>query len=127
MAIKRLDPETVRLIAAGEVINRPLNAIKELLENSIDAGATNITVSTQSAGLSLLKITDNGGGIHEADFELLCARHATSKLSNISQLTSISSMGFRGEALASIAAISRVEAISRCPDSEVAFQYSRFI
>ena len=108
-----LDDLTINKIAAGEVIERPASAIKEMVENSIDAGATNITVEIKNGGISYIKITDNGKGIAEDDLEIAFERHATSKIRSAEDLSTVKSMGFRGEALASIAAISRVELVSK--------------
>ena len=108
-----LDDLTINKIAAGEVIERPASAIKEMIENSIDAGATNITVEIKNGGISYIRITDNGKGIAEDDLEIAFERHATSKIRSAEDLSTVKSMGFRGEALASIAAISRVELVSR--------------
>ena len=108
-----LDDLTINIIAAGEVIERPASAIKEMVENSIDAGATNITVEIKNGGISYIRITDNGKGIAEDDLEIAFERHATSKIRSAEDLSTVKSMGFRGEALASIAAISRVELVSK--------------
>ena len=108
-----LDDLTINKIAAGEVIERPASAIKEMVENSIDAGATNITVEIKNGGISYIRITDNGKGIAEDDLEIAFERHATSKIRSAEDLNTVKSMGFRGEALASIAAISRVELVSK--------------
>ena len=108
-----LDDLTINKIAAGEVIERPASAIKEMVENSIDAGATNITVEIKNGGISYIRITDNGKGIAEDDLEIAFERHATNKIRSAEDLSTVKSMGFRGEALASIAAISRVELVSK--------------
>ena len=108
-----LDDLTINKIAAGEVIERPASAIKEMVENSIDAGATNITVEIKNGGISYIRITDNGKGIAEDDLEIAFERHATSNIRSAEDLSTVKSMGFRGEALASIAAISKVELISK--------------
>ena len=108
-----LDDLTINKIAAGEVIERPASAIKEMVENSIDEGATNITVEIKNGGISYIRITDNGKGIAEDDLEIAFERHATSKIRSAEDLSTVKSMGFRGEALASIAAISKVELVSK--------------
>ena len=113
-----LDDLTINKIAAGEVIERPASAIKEMVENSIDAGATNITVEIKNGGISYIKITDNGKGISTDDLEIAFERHATSKIRSAEDLSTVKSMGFRGEALASIAAISRVEMISKTKEQQ---------
>ena len=113
-----LDDLTINKIAAGEVIERPASVIKEMVENSIDAGATNIVVEIKNGGISFIKITDNGKGIAQDDLEIAFERHATSKIRSADDLDTVTSMGFRGEALASIAAISNVELISKTKEQE---------
>ena len=117
-----LDDLTINKIAAGEVIERPASVVKEMVENSIDAGATNINVEIKNGGISYIRITDNGKGIEKEDMELAFERHATSKLRQASDLDNITSMGFRGEALASIAAIAKVTMISRTKDSDIGYK-----
>ena len=114
-----LDELTINKIAAGEVIERPASVIKEMVENSIDAGANNITVEIKNGGISFIKITDNGKGIEEDDLEIAFERHATSKIRNADDLNVVTSMGFRGEALASIAAIANVELISKTEKQDI--------
>ena len=99
--IKILKPEVFNKISAGEVVENPVGAIKEIVENSIDAGATRITIEVKSAGLELISVTDNGCGIREDDIDLAFCKHATSKLSSAEELSAIQTLGFRGEALAS--------------------------
>ena len=113
-----LDELTINKIAAGEVIERPASVIKEMVENSIDAGATNITVEIKNGGISYIRISDNGKGIAKDDVEMAFERHATSKIRSADDLQDIKSMGFRGEALASIAAIANVELVSKTEEQE---------
>ena len=113
-----LDDATINKIAAGEVIERPSSVVKEVVENSIDAGATNITIEIKNGGISYIRVTDNGKGIMQDDMEIAFERHATSKLRSADDLNEIKSMGFRGEALASIAAISKVELLSKTKEAE---------
>ncbi len=108
-----LDENTSNKIAAGEVVEKPASVVKELVENSIDAGATSISVDIRNGGISYIKVTDNGGGMDEDDVEIAFERHATSKIKRAEDLDSIITMGFRGEALASIAAVSSVELQTR--------------
>ena len=121
--IKVLDQETINKIAAGEVVDRPSSVAKELIENAIDAGATAITVEIKDGGLSFIRITDNGGGIAKNDVPTAFIRHATSKIMTIEDLLSVSSLGFRGEALASIAAVAQVELISKTPSDLTGLRY----
>ena len=117
-----LDKLTINQIAAGEVIERPASVIKEMVENSIDAGADKITVEIRNGGISYIKITDNGSGIAKDDLEIAFERHATSKIRNASDLDTVTSMGFRGEALASIAAIANVELVSKTKEQDVGYK-----
>ena len=117
-----LDDLTINKIAAGEVIERPASVIKEMVENSIDAGANNITIEIKNGGISYIRITDNGKGISEDDLEIAFERHATSKIRSADDLSTVMSMGFRGEALASIAAIARVEMVSKTATQENGFK-----
>ncbi|MCH5156905.1 MAG: DNA mismatch repair endonuclease MutL [Clostridiales bacterium] len=116
--IKVLRPEIYNIIAAGEVIEKPIGAVKELVENSIDAGATRIVIEVEGGGFDLITITDNGFGIHEDDLELAFVKHATSKISNADDLYALQTLGFRGEALPSIAAVSHVKLTTRPRSSD---------
>ena len=111
--IKILDRNMINMIAAGEVIERPASVVKELMENSLDAGATQINVYVEDGGKNLIAITDNGCGMEADDLALAFEPHATSKLSTSADLLNISTMGFRGEALASIASVAKVSITSR--------------
>lgn len=117
--IMRLDEKTASKIAAGEVVERPAMVIKELVENAIDAGATEIVVDIRKGGKALMKVTDNGSGIHYDDLKLVFERHATSKIRLIEDLYETHTLGFRGEALASICAVSTVELITMRPDEKL--------
>lgn len=118
-SIVLLDDLTINQIAAGEVIERPANVVKELVENSLDANATSISVEIENGGITYMRITDNGKGIEPDDIDLAFERHATSKIRRAEDLIRVSTMGFRGEALASIAAIAKVEMITRTKNNEV--------
>ncbi len=121
--ISVLDQGTINKIAAGEVVERPMSVVKELLENAIDAKATAITVEIKDGGLSFIRVTDNGSGIGKDEISLAFLRHATSKIRTVEDLLTVSSLGFRGEALASIAAVSQVELITKTADSFTGFRY----
>ncbi len=114
-----LDDLTINQIAAGEVIERPANVVKELVENSLDAGATQVSVEIENGGITYMRITDNGKGIAPDDIEIAFERHATSKIRKAEDLIKVSTMGFRGEALASVAAISKIEMVTRTKDQEM--------
>ena len=114
-----LDDLTINQIAAGEVIERPASVVKELVENSIDAGAKNINIDIRNGGISLIRITDDGCGIAKDDLELAFERHATSKIRSSNDLDEVSTFGFRGEALASVAAIACIEMISKRKEDEI--------
>ena len=121
--IKVLDRQVAELIAAGEVVERPASVIKELVENSIDAGATQITVEIQNGGITFMRVADNGSGIAREDIKTAFLRHATSKVNKVDDLESIATLGFRGEALASIAAVARVELLT-CKKGETGSKYA---
>lgn len=117
-SIVLLDDLTINQIAAGEVIERPANVVKELVENSLDANATSVSVEIENGGITYMRITDNGKGIEPDDIDLAFERHATSKIRKAEDLIRVSTMGFRGEALASIAAIAKIEMITRTKNNE---------
>ena len=121
--IKVLSKEVSELIAAGEVIDRPASIIKELLENAIDAGANVITIEIKNGGRTYIRVTDNGRGISERDIATAFLRHATSKISDKDDLESILTLGFRGEALASISAVAKVEVLSKMVNEEYGTHY----
>ena len=122
--IGKLDPDLADQIAAGEVVERPASIVKEVVENSLDAGSKNIDISVTGGGLKSIYVSDDGHGIHEADLTLAIQRHATSKISKSEDLLSISTLGFRGEALASIASVSRFKLLSRSDQSESGWMIS---
>lgn len=117
-----LDDLTINQIAAGEVIERPASVVKELVENSIDAGATVINVEIKNGGISYIRVSDNGKGFLPDDMEIAFERHATSKIRQATDLEIVKTMGFRGEALASIASISKVELVSRREESDIGYK-----
>lgn len=123
MEIQLLDQNTINKIAAGEVIERPSSVVKELVENAIDAGAMAITVEIKEGGISFIRVTDNGSGINKNEIDIAFKRHATSKIKSIEDLITVSSLGFRGEALASISAVSQVELITKTKDSITGTRY----
>lgn len=123
MPIQVLDQSTINKIAAGEVIERPSSVVKELVENAIDAGATAITIEIKEGGISFIRITDNGSGIAPEEIKLAFLRHSTSKIKSIEDLMNVSSLGFRGEALSSIAAVSQIELVTKTADSFTGIRY----
>ncbi len=111
--IHLLDSETINQIAAGEVVERPASVVKELVENAVDAGAGSVTVEIREGGIGFIRVTDNGKGIAKEDIPTAFSRHATSKIASALDLLSVKSLGFRGEALSSIAAVSMVELVTK--------------
>ena len=119
--IVKLSEDVINRIAAGEVVQQPCNALKELMENSIDAKATNISILLNNSGIDELRIEDNGTGIMKQDFPLLCERFATSKLTKFSDLNTIATFGFRGEALASISFVAQLTITSKIINNPCAY------
>ena len=115
--IIQLSPHVANLIAAGEVVERPASVAKELLENAVDAGASKITIEIRDGGMTFLRVTDNGCGMHAEDARTAFKRHATSKLRTAEDLAAIGTMGFRGEALAAIASVSRIDLLTKVPSA----------
>lgn len=122
--INVLPKEVYQLIAAGEVVERPSSVVKEMMENSVDAGAQHITVEIKNGGSSYIRITDDGCGIERSQIKKVFLPHATSKIKAADDLDAIGTLGFRGEAMASIAAVARVELLSRTADEELGTRYA---
>ncbi len=121
--IKILDDQTINKIAAGEVVERPVSVVKELVENAIDAGSTSISIEIKGGGIDSIRVSDNGSGITKENIPTAFMRHATSKIRTVEDLINVSSLGFRGEALSSIAAVSKVELITKTKDSILGYSY----
>ena len=121
--IKVLDKQIFNRIAAGEVVERPCSIVKELVENSIDAGATSISISVKNGGVDYIRVSDNGKGIAATDMKTAFLPHATSKIKNLEDLDGICTLGFRGEALPSIASVSRVTMVSRRENDDLGCRY----
>ena len=111
--IKQLNPQEAQKIAAGEVVERPANVVKELIENALDAGAGSIAIYIQDSGKSLIRIVDNGCGMNQQDAHLCFAHHATSKITSVADLPTLTTFGFRGEALSSISSVSKVTLVTK--------------
>ena len=121
--INLLDKSVFNRIAAGEVVDRPCSIVKELIENSIDAGATSISIAVKGGGVEFIRVSDNGKGMSGEDIRTAFLPHATSKIKSIEDLDNISTLGFRGEALPSIASVAKVTTVTRKADSEIGHVY----